>query len=71
MDRRVLVVTEPSWMTRLEVTAQVEEEFRLEGLDTADMVLTQAPLGIDNWLGKVISILLLAPKGFERLKVKL
>ena len=27
MARRVVVATEPSWMTRLEVTVQVEEEF--------------------------------------------
>ena len=51
----------PILIVRFNVTEHVSEEFTYDGLLKADIVLTQAPVFIDNWFGKIIYTLLLVP----------
>ena len=54
-------------IARFAVVLQPKDEFILEGLFTAERVALHIPLTIDSWFGRVIMILLFAPKRFERL----
>ena len=65
---KVFVLIKLRLIALFDVTAQTADEFILEGLFRAEIVLIHAPLAIDNWFGRIISIRLLLIKSLNKLK---